>query len=122
MTSVVFSALVALVKYRELKWWSIQLDFSAFDGFGPRVLERELLRLGYRVHTENKRYTAGFRADYYLAPDIFVHWQGDLCHIEGPAFYVKKIARRHRRAQARIARTRKIRQMTDSHGSSFSGT
>jgi len=106
--AIVFSGVVATVKYRELRWLAADLDFSAFDGFGPRVLERELLRLGYRVERENECYTAGFRADYYLAPDILVQWKGDACRIEGPAFYVKKIVKRHLRAQKRIARrTRK---------------
>ncbi len=120
--SAVFSVLLATVKYRDLKWISLQLDFSAFDGLGPRVLERELLRLGYRVHTENERFVAGFRADYYLAPDIRIRWEKDSCTLEGPAFYLKKLARRHRRAQARIERGRKIRQMTDGRITGDRGT
>lgn len=104
--AAVFSAVVATVKYRDLKWVSVELDFSAFEGLGPRLLERELLRLGYRVH-DAKRFIAGFRADYYLAPDICTAWEGAICRVEGPAFYVKKLARRHRKALARIARMRK---------------
>ncbi len=89
----------------------LQLDFSRFERPGPRLLEKELTRLGYRVSPENQIFRAGFRADYYLAPDILVTWSGTCCAIEGPAFYLKKLERRHRRAIRRL--DRKISQMTD---------
>jgi len=110
--SIAFSLVVASQKYRALKWMRVQLDFSRFGRPEPRMLEKELTRLGYRVFGESCVFRAGFRTDYYLAPDIHVTWKESLCEIVGPAFYLKKLEKRHRRAIRRM--DRKIRQMTDS--------
>jgi hypothetical protein len=112
VASIAFSAVVASHKFRALAWFTARLDFSRLDRPGPRLLEKELTRLGYRVGGNNSVFRAGFRADYYLAPEIRVTWNDALCELEGPAFYVKKLERRHRRALKRL--DRKIRHMTDS--------
>jgi hypothetical protein len=109
--SIAFSAVVATHKYRALKWRQIRLDFSRFDRPGPRLLEKEMTRLGYRVGGDASFFRAGFRADYYLAPEIHAVWEGNLCELEGPAFYLRILEKRHRRALLRL--DRKIRQMTD---------
>ncbi|MBU1070183.1 hypothetical protein KJ975_11515 [Myxococcota bacterium] len=112
VASIVFSAVVATHKYRALTWIQARLDFSRFDRPAHRMLEKELTRLGYRVSGDETVFIAGFRADYYLAPEICASWDGAVCNIEGPAFYVKKLEKRNRRAIMRL--DRKIRQMTDS--------
>jgi hypothetical protein len=111
LASIAFSAVVATHKYRALKWVRVRLDFARFDRPGPRLLEKELVRLGYRVSGREGEFAAGFRADYYLAPGIRAVWDEDTCELEGPAFYVNKLEKRHRRALKRL--DRKIRQMTD---------
>ena len=111
IASVAFSAVVASHKYRALRWKRAHLDFARFDRPGPRLLEKELTRLGYRVSGSEGVFIPGFRADYYLAPEIRVTWDGSACELEGPAFYVVKLEKRHRRALLR--QDRKIRQMTD---------
>ncbi|PKN46048.1 MAG: hypothetical protein CVU59_07220 [Deltaproteobacteria bacterium HGW-Deltaproteobacteria-17] len=109
--SIAFSAIIATHKYRALTWIQARLDFSRFDRPAPRILEKELTRLGYRVSGDETVFIAGFRADYYLAPEIRASWEGAICDLEGPAFYVRKLEKRNRRAIARL--DRKIRQMTD---------
>ncbi len=110
--SLGFSALFATSKYRKLRFVQLSLDFSNFEKPTVLWLERELNRIGYRIGSGNRIFSAGFRADYYLAPDITVTWENDLCTLTGPAFYARKIAKRHKRAEKR--NLRKIRQSTDS--------
>ena len=111
IASILFSAVVATHKHRALSWRRIHLDFTDFPGSPVLRLEKELTRLGYRISQDGSGFSAGFRADYYLAPDIQVTWDGCACDLEGPSFYLQKLVRRHRRLQKRLAR--KIRQMTD---------
>ncbi len=111
LASVAFSAVVASHKYRALRPKRARLEFIRFDRPAQRLLEKELTRLGYRVSGTEGVFIAGFRADYYLAPEIRVTWDDTACELEGPAFYVVKLEKRHRRALKRL--DRKIRQMTD---------
>ncbi|MBU1238160.1 hypothetical protein KKF84_14465 [Myxococcota bacterium] len=112
--AVLFGIIYATFKMKTLNGHELELDFSALGVDGEQRICKELRRLGYREQ-DGTIYIAGFRADYYMAPDIHLKWQGETLVLSGPKFYLTKLFKRHRRF--RRVQLRKIGQLTDTEPS-----
>ncbi|MDA3863255.1 MAG: hypothetical protein PF689_05230 [Deltaproteobacteria bacterium] len=97
--SVLFGLVYSVYKVKTLYYIKIELPFTIETEAFKEHLENELIRLGYRHGDQNHLFVAGFRSDYYMAPDIIVELDSDskAAKVKGPCFYLKKLKRRHNR-------------------------
>jgi hypothetical protein len=106
--SIIFGLIYATYKYKTLYSINIELDFSEYGVNSDEWIEKELVRLGYISDDDEKTFVAGFRADYYMAPDIFIENKSEVKSVSGPAFYLKKLKRRFLRRKKRFLKSQSI--------------
>ena len=97
--SLIFGLVYSVYKVKTLYYMEIELAFPNDPEAFNEHLENELIRLGYRHGDRDHLFVAGFRSDYYMAPDIIVEFDNDskVAKVKGPCFYLKKLKRRHNR-------------------------
>lgn len=95
VVSGIFSVIYATHKIHSLKCTEIRLDA---EHVSPEWLEDRLLAFGYLPTEHQGVYTAGFRADYWMAPSIKVRKEGTDIVVSGPTFYLRKLMRSYKRA------------------------
>lgn len=105
LITVLFSVIYATYKFKTLYDVEETLDFSNFSVNPTFWVERELVRLGFIPDPQGRIFSAGFRADYYMAPDFQVmQIDKNKVKIIGPCFYVRKLRRRFIRQMKRLNR------------------
>ncbi|MBN2725038.1 MAG: hypothetical protein JXR95_13290 [Deltaproteobacteria bacterium] len=96
--TLLFAVFYASYKFRTLYNVEEIFDFADLTTGVSTWVEKQLVRLGFRPDAEGRVFSAGFRADYYMAPDIKVSYLSDnQVKISGPCFYIRKLRRRFRR-------------------------
>jgi len=98
--ALIFGLIHSFYKIKTLNYTKVELDLSFIGNFKDQKnkLEKELRRIGYRPQGEGDLFLAGFRADYYLAPEITAEYKENRVILKGPAFYLKKIKKRINKA------------------------
>ena len=96
VSALLFGLIYSFYKIKTLNYVEIEVDLGFIENDRERKnrLEKELVRIGYRPQDDGELFLAGFRADYYLSPDIHAEYKNDKVILKGPAFYVKKIGKR----------------------------